>query len=109
MSDSRMEAKQLLADGWTALREAAQAPLYDEHRDRVEVRQGDLRDLLKERDALERERDEAREALRDMIDLCDHADFRNGNTDQSGMSDEGEYLAGCVIDRCRAALQEPKR
>jgi hypothetical protein len=45
-----------------------------------------------------------RTALRDLLDLCSHADFKNGVTDATGTMDEGEHWAAVFIDRARAAL-----
>jgi hypothetical protein len=52
----------------------------------------------------EAERDRLREALRDLLDLCSHADFKNGVTDATGTMDEGEHWASVFIDRARTAL-----
>ena len=50
--------------------------------------------------------DRLRTALRDLLDLCSHADFKNGVTDATGTMDEGEHWAAVFIDRARAALRE---
>lgn len=44
-------------------------------------------------------------ALKDLLDMCmSNGDFRNGVTDHSGSSDEGEYFSGLCFDRARRAL-----
>ena len=63
-------------------------------------------DFLHEEAADEIER--LREALRDLLDLCSHADFKNGVTDATGTMDEGEHWAAVSIDRVRAALGEAR-
>lgn len=47
-----------------------------------------------------------RKGIKDLFDLLDHADFRNGNThpDFPGSTDEGEVGAAKVIEKIRAEL-----
>jgi hypothetical protein len=51
-------------------------------------------------------RGRAVDAANMLIDLCAHADFRNGNTDQSQSCDEGERLAAGIIEQAKALLPE---
>ena len=44
-------------------------------------------------------------ALNGITEMCEmHGDFRNGVTDPTGTIDEGNVVAGRVIQSCRAAL-----
>jgi len=50
-----------------------------------------------------------REALADMIELCMHAKpdaFCNGVTDSTGTVDQGDFIAGRIIDAARAAREQ---
>jgi hypothetical protein len=52
-----------------------------------------------------------RAALEGMVDLCMNANrkaFHNGVTDSTGTMDEGDVMAGRIIDEARAALKEPR-
>ncbi len=40
-----------------------------------------------------------------LLEVCDHGDFKNGNTDQHGGSDEGEHLAYSMISRAKSLLE----
>lgn len=51
-------------------------------------------------------RGRAVDAANMLIDLCAHADFRNGNTDESQSCDEGERLAAGIIEQAKALLPE---
>jgi hypothetical protein len=66
------------------------------------------REMLEAVEKAEDERDRLRKALRDLLDLCSHADFKNGVTDATGTMDEGEHWAAVSIDRARAALGEDR-
>ena len=65
-----------------------------------------LNNLRAKYDDLEKENARLREALLDLLNLCSHADFKNGVTDASGTMDEGEHWAAVYQDRARAALGE---
>ena len=54
---------------------------------------------------LERELGASDAALMVLDELYAHADFRNGNTDQSGSMDEGSVLAGRLYDRAVPAIE----
>lgn len=54
---------------------------------------------------LKEEKKKLREALSDLLELCNRGNFSNGNTDPSGITDEGEYWAFQDIEKARAALK----
>lgn len=58
---------------------------------------------------LERELGASNAALMVLDELYAHADFRNGNTDQSGSMDEGSVLAGRLYDRAVPAIEAARR
>ena len=72
----------------------------------------DLRDILAEKNEiiarLTARVEELEGALKRMIDLCtlgaNPNAFNNGNLDSTGTIDEGDVIAGRIIDAARAAI-----
>lgn len=43
--------------------------------------------------------EEMQETINILLSACNHGDFRNGNTDDSGSIDEGNVMVSRIIDR----------
>jgi hypothetical protein len=67
---------------------------------------------LAENTAIKEEVERMREALERLLDLvtlgASGDAFSNGVTDSTGTIDEGDVIAGCIIDEARAALAQEK-
>ena len=94
------EIERLRAERDAAKLQAAEAVVALNNRDRERMQ------AEREARAAEAERDRMKGALRNLLDLCSHADFKNGVTDATGTMDEGEHWAAVYQDRAHAALKE---